>query len=247
MIKVRFEFHQDLTEKMLFEWYELLMEGNRYVRAGQWRADAAPMQMVSGAIGKEIVHFKALPSVRVPSEMTAFISWFNETCPGSAKEIRNPLIRSAITQLYLKSIHSFEDGNGRIGRALAEKVGHARLISFSSTVEEKKNEYYNALKNGQSSNEISDWLNYFTDTVYHAQLSSEQLINSTLQKVKFFDRFANVLNERQAKAISRMLAEGPAGFEGGMTAKKYMMITKASKATATRDLQGLVELGIFLP
>ncbi|MEB2783288.1 Fic family protein [Algoriphagus persicinus] len=252
MIKVRTDFTQELTEEVLFEWYEILMEGNRYVRTAQWRADTAPMQVVSGSIGKETIHFEAPPSAEVPAEMGSFISWFNKTAPGNSEEINNPLIRSAITHLYFESIHPFEDGNGRIGRALAEKalhqgLGHAALISLSETIEAKKNEYYDALKNGQSSNEISEWLDYFAETVYHAQLSAEQLINFTLQKVKFFDRFANVLNERQTKATNRMLAEGQAGFEGGMTAKKYIAITKASKATATRDLQGLTELGIFLP
>ena len=252
MIKVRSEYVQDLTEEMLFEWHELLMEGNRYVRAGKWRADSSPMQVVSGVIGKEIVHFEAPPSGRVPAEMAAFISWFNKTAPNKAETINNLLIRSAITHLYFESIHPFEDGNGRVGRALAEKalhqgLGHATLISLSSVIEEKKNEYYKALKSGQSSNEISDWLDYFADTVFDAQLSAEQLINFTLQKVKFFDRNKENLNERQTKVINRMLAEGPAGFEGGMTAKKYIAITKASKATATRDLQALVELGVFLP
>ncbi len=124
---------------------------------------------------------------------------------------------------------------------------HATLISHSSRIEAKKNEYYNALKNGQCSNEISAWLDYFANTVYHAQLSAEKLINFTLQKVKFFDHYKEDLNERQVKVIKGMLAEGPAGFEGGMTAKKYIAITKASKARATRDLQALVELGVFLP
>ncbi|WP_339757297.1 Fic family protein [Algoriphagus aquimarinus] len=252
MIKVRADYAQELTEEALFEWHELLMEGNRYVRAGQWRADTAPMQVVSGAMGKETVHFEAPPSARVPSEMTAFISWFNQTAPDKAEAINNPLIRSAITHLYFESVHPFEDGNGRIGRALAEKalhqgLGHATLISLSSTIEAKKKEYYDALKSGQSANEITDWLDYFADTVYHSQLSAERLINFTLQKVKFFDRYKNELNDRQVKAINRMLAEGPAGFEGGMTAKKFIAITKASKATATRDLQALAELGVFLP
>jgi Fic family protein len=252
MIKVRLEFAEDLTEKMLFEWHELLMEGNRYVRAGQWRVDSSPMQVVSGAIGKEIVHFEAPPSGRVPVEMAAFISWFNQTAPDNTDAINNPLIRSAITHLYFETIHPFEDGNGRIGRALAEKalhqgLGHDTLISLSSTIEAKKKEYYKALKDGQSSNEVSGWLDYFADTVFHAQLSAEQLINFTLQKVKFFDRYKEILNERQVKVINRMLAEGPAGFEGGMTAKKYIAITKTSKATATRDLQALAELGVFLP
>lgn len=252
MIQVRFSFAEPLSEAMLFEWHEMLMEGNRYIHAGQWRSDPEPMQVVSGALGKEKVHFEAPPSEKVPEEMGNFIQWFNETASGAANEISNPLIRSAITHLYFETIHPFEDGNGRIGRSLAEKalhqgLGHTTLISLSTAIEKEKNAYYGALKSAQSSNEISYWLEYFTETVLHAQGYATELIRFTLHKSKFFAKHQALLNERQMKVINRMLAEGPAGFEGGMTAKKYIAITKASKATATRDLQALTELGVFLP
>lgn len=252
MIHVRSSYAEPLSAAMLFEWHEMLMEGNRYIQAGQWRSGLEPMQVVSGALGKEKIHFEAPPSERVPDEMETFIDWFNDTAPSASNEITNPLVRSALTHLYFETIHPYEDGNGRIGRSLAEKVlhqglGHTTLISLSTAIEKEKNAYYGALKAAQSNNEISDWLEYFTDTVLQAQVYAIELILFTLQKSKFFAKHQFLLNERQVKAINRMLAEGPSGFEGGMTAKKYIAITKASKATATRDLQALAELGIFLP
>ncbi|MDO7172627.1 Fic family protein [Mariniflexile sp. AS56] len=155
-----------------------------------------------------------------------------------------------ISHLYFETIHPFEDGNGRIGRSIAEKalsqsVGYPLLLSLSATIEAKKKEYYNALKQGQSSNEITPWLEYFIDVILKSQDESESLIHFTLRKAKLFDHYESKLNERQLKAIKRMLEEGPKGFEGGMTAKKYMRITQTSKPTATRDLQKLVELKIF--
>ncbi|REG86410.1 Fic family protein [Algoriphagus antarcticus] len=252
MIHVRSSYAEPLNEAMLFDWHKMLMEGNRYIEAGQWRTDSEPMQVVSGALSKEKVHYEAPPSKRVPQEMEAFIKWFNTTAPNAVNEISSLLVRSAITHLYFETIHPFEDGNGRIGRALAEKalhqgLGHTTLISLSTAIEKEKNAYYGALKVAQSSNEISNWLEYFTDTVLQAQVYATELIQFTLLKSKFFAKHQSILTDRQSKAINRMLAEEPTGFEGGMTAKKYIAITKASKATATRDLQVLNELGIFLP
>lgn len=252
MIAVRTSYAKPLTEVDLFAWHEMLMEGNRYIEAGKWRTDSSQMQVVSGAIGKEIIHFEAPPSDRVGMEMDQFINWFNRTGPGQPEAISNPLIRSGISHLYFESIHPFEDGNGRIGRALAEKalhqgLGQPTLISLSNTIEKDKNGYYGALKKAQRSNEITSWLDYFADTVTQAQQDAERIIQFTLKKTKFFDLNRSRLNERQLKVISRMLEEGPDGFEGGMSAKKYMTITKASKPTATRDLQELRELGVFIP
>lgn len=252
MIAVRTSYAKPLTEVDLFAWHKMLMEGNRYIEAGKWRTDSSQMQVVSGAIGKEIIHFEAPPSDRVGMEMDQFINWFNRTGPGQLEAISNPLIRSGISHLYFESIHPFEDGNGRIGRALAEKalhqgLGQPTLISLSNTIEKDKNGYYGALKKAQRSNEITSWLDYFADTVTQAQQDAERIIQFTLKKTKFFDLNRSRLNERQLKVISRMLEEGPDGFEGGMSAKKYMAITKASKPTATRDLQELRELGVFIP
>jgi Fic family protein len=182
--------------------------------------------------------------------MEVFIVWFNQTAPGKSKAILNPLLRAGIAHLYFESIHPFEDGNGRIGRALVEKVihqvlDHPALISVSSVIEKEKSTYYSHLFKAQKSLDITDWLNYFGETILTAQTDSLKLIEFTLKKTRFFDCWKDEFNERQLKVIARMLAEGPSGFDGGMTAKKYMGITKASKATATRDLQQLAEIGVF--
>jgi Fic family protein len=181
----------------------------------------------------------------------AKITWFNETAPGGKKEIKKAPVRSAIAHLYFETIHPFEDGNGRIGRAIAEKalsqgIGRPVLLSLSKTIEEKKSAYYNALQKAQSSNEITEWINYFVRTVLSAQAEAEELIMFTLKKTQFFDRFKDHLSERQTKVIQRMLEEGPKGFEGGINAGKYSSITKASKATSTRDLQDLLKMGAIV-
>jgi len=161
-------------------------------------------------------------------------------------------VRSAIAHVYFETIHPFEDGNGRIGRALSEKaiyqgIGSPIPISLSKVIEADKSSYYQALQVAQRSNEITAWLIYFIDTILKAQDASEKEILFTLKKTKFFDRTKEQINTRQEKVLRRMLAAGPDGFQGGMNAKKYRSIAKTSKATATRDLQALVLLGIFIP
>jgi len=205
------------------------------------------MQVVSGAIGREKIHFEAPPSIKVKKEMRQFIQWFNDTAPGGKKEITKAPVRAAIAHLYFESIHPFEDGNGRIGRAIAEKafsqtIGRPVLMSLSQTIEADKKLYYKALENAQRSNEITEWITYFVHAIFKAQLKAKEMITFTLKKTKFLDRFKEQLNARQLKVIERMLRE-PDGFKGGMTAKKYTSITKVSKATATRDLQELTAFG----
>ena len=223
------------------------MEGSRGVQIGKWRSHKEPMQVISGAAGKEKIHFEAPPSRQVSSEMDRFIAWFNETAPGSKKQIKNALVRSAIAHLYFESIHPFEDGNGRIGRAVAEKalsqtLKRPVLLSLSKTIEANKRQYYSALEKGQLSNHISPWIKYFTETTFLAQKQARQLIDFTLKKAKFFDHFKDQFNERQLKVLKRMFDAGPEGFEGGMRAAKYMILAKTTKATATRDLQHLSEI-----
>lgn len=252
MLAVRNSFAAPLSDETLFEWHRLIMTGHRHVAAGQWRTHTEPMQVVSGAVGHEQVHFEAPPSSRIPEEMARFIQWFNETAPDGSKEIRKAAVRSALAHLYFESIHPFEDGNGRMGRALSEKVlsqglGRPALLSLSQAIEAKRNDYYDALKEGQQSNDITSWITWFVNIVLEAQAQAEELIDFTLRKTRLFDRVRDQLNDRQMQIIRRMLEEGPDGFEGGMSAKKYMTITGASKATATRDLQELVEKGIFAP
>jgi Fic family protein len=252
MVAVRNTFAAPLTEKTLFKWHEMLLGASKRINAGAWRKHAEPMQVISGAMGREKVHFEAPPSGRVAVEMRKFIKWFNDTAPGGKKEIKMAPIRSAIAHLYFESIHPFEDGNGRIGRAIAEKalsqtLGRPVMLSLSQTIEANKKMYYAALEKAQQSNEVTGWIKYFVPTIAEAQKQAQKLIVFTLKKAKFFDRYKNELNSRQLKAITKMMDAGPAGFEGGMTTKKYISITKTSKATATRDLQALADVGILNP
>ena len=250
MVDVRNSFAEKLTKEKLFEWHKMLLPASK-IKTGRWREHEEPMQVVSGAEGKQKIHFEAPPSEQVPGEMKLFIEWFNATAPGGSREIKKAAVRAAIAHLYFESIHPFEDGNGRIGRAIAEKalsqgLGRPVLMSLSKTIERNKKDYYQALEKAQKSNEITHWINYFVETIVAAQTESEKQIEFTLQKAKFFDRYKSQLNERQFKVIQRMLQEGPEGFEGGMSAGKYVSITKVSKATATRDLQDLLAMGVFV-
>lgn len=252
MVDVRQSFAAPLTQEQLFSWHTMLMSGSRHIQIGAWRSHSEPMQVISGAIGKERVHFEAPPSPRVAAEMEGFIEWFNTTAPGGEKEIKIAVVRSAIAHLYFESIHPFEDGNGRIGRAIAEKalsqtLGRPVLLSLSRTIEADKKSYYDALEDAQRSNHITKWVAYFAETSLLAQRQASQLVDFTLTKTKFLDRFKGQLNERQEKACLRMFQAGPDGFEGGMNATKYIAITQTSKATATRDLQQLAEIGALLP
>jgi Fic family protein len=217
------------------------------ITPGRWRAGNKPMQVISGAIGHVRIHFEAPPSGIVPLEMKRFIKWFNESAPGSEREIIKAPIRSAIAHLWFESIHPFEDGNGRIGRVIAEKalsqgIGRPLLLSLSKVIEPDRKEYYSELKKAQRSLEITSWINYFVRTVLNAQKEAEDEIEFTLKKVKFFDRFINLLNARQSTVLKRMLGEGAKCFQGGMNARKYAGICKVSKATATRDLQYLAAI-----
>ncbi len=250
VIDARKTFKEELSEKILFNWHEMIFPTATKIAIGTWRIHKEPMQVISGRLDKPTVHFEAPPSSLVSQEMIAFIEWFNNTAPSGSTPIKHAPIRSAIAHLYFVTIHPFEDGNGRIGRAIAEKallqtLGHPLLISLSASIESERNTYYEALKEAQKSNKINNWLIYFLDVILKAQISSKELIDFTLKKTKFFDTYKNQLNERQLKVLNRMLKEGSGGFKGGMTAKKYMRITTISKPTATRDLQKLHELGVF--
>jgi Fic family protein len=250
MVEVRQSFAKSLSEEDLFLWHKMIMKENRKINVGAWRKHTESMQVVSGAIGKEKVHFEAPPSRLMKQEMRKFIKWYNDTAPGGSKEIKKAPVRAAIAHLYFESIHPFEDGNGRIGRVIAEKalsqtVGRPLLISLSQTIEKNKKAYYSALQKAQSGNEITEWMKYFVQTTLMAQKLTKETITFILNKAAFIDQFREQLNARQFKIISKM-AEQLNSFKDGMTAKKYIAITKSSKATATRDLQELLELGAII-
>ena len=248
LVEVRNTWDVPLGTGILFDWHRMLMSGASDVAVGAWRSHEAPMQVVSGRIGKPRVHFEAPPSTRVPDEMDRFVRWFN----ASEQTLRHAPVRAAIAHLYFETIHPFEDGNGRIGRAIAEKalsqgLGRPALLSLSRSIESNKKAYYSALEQAQKSNEITGWTTYFVRLVLQAQQEAEAHIDFVLRKTRFFDRYKGQLEDRSLKVVRRMLDAGPDGFEGGMNARKYIALTRVSKATATRDLQALVELGVFTP
>ena len=251
MVTVRNSYSEKLTELKIKQWHKLLMEYSKRVNPGEYRTGNEPMQIVSGSLSKEIIHFEAPPSSQVPIEMEKFIKWYN-AFEIKATDIKNALIKTSISHLYFESIHPFEDGNGRIGRAIAEKclsesLNRPVLMSISSTIEQNKKRYYQSLKKAQSTLEITDWILYFSTLILESQKNAKQTVLFTLTKTKFIDQFNNQMNERQRKAVLKMFENGVAGFEGGMTAIKYISITKTSRATATRDLQDLTEKSILIP
>lgn len=251
MVEVRQQFKNPLTEELIKAWHKILFPDSRLIRGGHYRKGAEPMLIVSGRFGREIIHYEAPPSDRVPSEMEHFVTWYNQQLV-QLKDLKGGLIKTAIGHLYFESIHPFEDGNGRIGRAIAEKclsesLGRPLIMSLSTTIERNKKSYYDALKAAQQSLDITDWILYFTETILEAQKEAKEIIRFTLDKTKFLDKYKPALNERQMKVLLKILESGIDGFEGRMTAKKYMSITRTSKATATRDLQDLVDKGAFKP
>ena len=251
MVEVRRSFQEPISIGMLKYWHQLLMENSKQINAGEWRSGTEPMQVISGAYGKEIVHYEAPPSIQVSNEMLHFVDWFNSVEFGLGGDVAEAVLRAAIGHLYFESIHPFEDGNGRIGRALAEKalsfsLGRPVMLSLSKAIEKDRKRYYAELKKAQAGLEISEWIIYFASIILEAQKDAKVMVQFTLKKTLFFDRYKSQLNERQLKVINKMLASGADGFEGGMTAAKYMRIAKISKATATRDLQHMHEIGVLI-
>jgi Fic family protein len=246
MVDLYRNFEAPLTDELLFEWHRMLMNGRRDVREiGKYRTDESPMQVVSGLAHAPNVHFEAPPSRSLPREMKQFIGWFNRTTQKGDAPLQ-PLARAGIAHLYFVCVHPFEDGNGRIGRAIAEKtlsqaLSQSTLIALSHTINAKRKTYYEMLERSNKSNEITNWLIYFANTVLDAQRHAQQALDFLIAKTKYFDRFRGQFNDRQQKAVLRMFREGPAGFKGGLSAENYIRITGTSRSTATRDLQDLVQ------
>ena len=205
------------------------------------------MPVISGPDHKRVVHFEAPPPAHMQSEMTRFVAWFNDTAPDGTKPLP-ALTRAGIAHLYFVCIHPFEDGNGRIGRALAEKslaqnLGQPSLIALAYTIERKRNDYYASLERNNKETEITSWLEYFANTVLEAQNNTIRRVDFYVAKAKFYQKHRGTLNERQEKVIARIFREGIDGFKGGLSAENYISITGTSRATATRDLQDLIEKG----
>ena len=248
MVDIYKNFNTPLTHDTVFAWHKMLMTGDRHINVvGSYRTHPEPMQVVSNIAHEPRVHFEAPPSSKMKEEMDAFVKWFNETAPAANRPLP-PLTRAGIAHLYFVSIHPFEDGNGRIARALAEKslaqnLGHPTLIALAYTIERARKAYYDALERNNKDTAITDWLVYFANTILDAQATTMKRVDFYISKAKFYEKFRGAFNERQDKVIARMFREGIDGFKGGLSAENYITISKTSRATATRDLQDLVEKG----
>lgn len=246
MLDLYKNFNDPLTHETLFNWHLQLMNGRSDILIGEYRTHEDPMQVVSGSgdIYNPVIHYEAPPSHDVPKEMERFIEWFNST-----RQLP-PLLRAGIAHFYFLSIHPFEDGNGRVARALIEKsldqhLEYAGLLSTSTVIQENKNAYYNALETQNKHNQIDNWLVYFADTMLEAQKCTIKDMQFLVQKGHFFDKYRDQMNEYQSKVITRILKEGRNGFKGGLSRKNYVIIAKVSAATATRQLTDLLTKGIL--
>ena len=239
-----------LDESTLCSWHGMLMNGRRDLRdLGRYRTHKEPMQVVSDKAYDPTVHFEAPPSSQVRGEMDRFLEWFDRTAP-SGPEPLPALTRAGTAHLYFESIHPFEDGNGRIGRAISEKalaqgLGRPTLTALAATILARGRSYYDILEATNKRNEITDWLAWFAAIALEAQQRTQAQVEFLIDKAKLLDRLRGELNERQEKVLLRVLQEGPEGFKGGLSAGNYVSIAKTSPATARRDLAGLVEKGAF--
>jgi Fic family protein len=242
---------EPLSNEILFRWHRMLTSGRRDLTdLGRYRTGKEPMQVVSGRIGAQKVHFEAPPSKRVPSEMKRFISWFNQTTPQETKSLP-AITRAGIAHLYFESIHPFEDGNGRIGRAIAEKAmaqsfGQPLLVALATTILAHQKSYYEALERATKKIDLTEWLAWFAEIALEAQRRTIAQVEFLIAKTKLLDRLRDQINDRQQKALHRLFREGPSGFKGGLSASKYSTITGASPATTTRDLADLTDKGALI-
>ncbi|MEH6522483.1 Fic family protein [Sulfitobacter sp.] len=248
MVDVYSTYAEPLTHETLYRWHDMLLSHDRHLETvGAYRQHADAMQIVSGRLDRPTVHFEAPPSGQVPSEMDSYAVWFNKTAPGGSEPLP-PLTRAGLSHLYFESIHPFEDGNGRLGRALAEKalaqsIGQPSLIALAFTIERERKVYYDQLERHQKTLDVTPWLEWFAATVLTAQTVTLDRVGFFIGKAHFYDQHRDKFNERQAKGIARMFREGPEGFKGGLSAENYISLTGTSRATATRDLQDLTEMG----
>jgi Fic family protein len=250
MLDATQEFNEPLTKGRLFDWRGHLFPGVRTTsdkfRVGAWRNDShGLMQVVSGPIGRHKVHYVAPTANRLKNEMRQFLKWFD------GNEQEDPLLKAAIAHLWFVTIHPFEDGNGRIGRAIAEMClarsdGSAqRFYSMSSQILEERKDYYEVLEKIQAGSlDITEWLTWFLGCLDRAIEQSNQITNCALEKELFWKSLKQrrvSLNDRQTKVLNKLFS----GFEGKLTREKWMKMTKASSRTALRDIEELIAIGVI--
>lgn len=241
MVDLFVAMESPLSHDMLFDWHSQVVNGrNDLADVGRYRRGDDPMQIVSGPLSAPKVHFEAPPAARIADDMAVLIDSFN-AAP------RDPgVIRAGLFHLWFESIHPFEDGNGRIGRALIEKalgMPSGGILGMAPTLLRHRRDYYQALERASRTMDITDWLLWFAAKAIEAQRRTLSLIDFTLQKSRLLNAVRTQINFRQEKVLLRMLAEGPEGFRGGLSAANYQTIADTTSATATRDLADLVEMG----
>jgi Fic family protein len=249
MLDATQNYDQPLTTERLFGWHAALFptgySGMSKIIVGDWRDDRdGPMQVVSGAIGREKVHYQALPAPEVPGAMDVFLAWFND------KPAIDPVLVAAVSHLWFVTIHPFEDGNGRSARAIADMAlarsegTRQRFYSMSAQIRLERNAYYDTLERTQKGDlDITDWIAWFLACLDRAFDGAEETLAAVLRKADYWEAHApQAINDRQRRIVNALLD----GFEGKLTSSKYAKIAKASQDTATRDLNDLVAKGMLV-
>jgi Fic family protein len=242
-------FDQPLTAERLFSWHATLFPAGRSgmtgIRTGVWRDDSTgPMQVVSGPIGKEHVHFEAPAANRLAGEMASFLDWFDH------ESKLDPVLMAGLAHLWFVTIHPFDDGNGRIARAVADialarsENSPQRFYSMSSQIRQERNDYYDVLERTQKGTmDVTHWMEWFLGCLGRAIAAAHETLDAVLEKSRFWQHIRDVpLNERQRLILNRLLD----GFEGNLTSSKCATLTKCSQDTAHRDIQALVDRGVLV-
>jgi Fic family protein len=249
MLDATRHYDQPLTDERLFSWHASLFplgrSGMTRIRAGAWRNDSTgPMEVVSGPVGKERVHFQAPPAKRLDGEMKEFLDWFN------ANADTDPVLKAGLAHLWFVTIHPFDDGNGRIARAIADMAlarsenSPQRFYSMSAQIRQERGAYYEILEETQKGTlDITPWMEWFLGCLGRAIDGAQTTLGGVLAKARFWEAIAGVaINERQRLVLKRLLD----GFEGKLTTSKYAKLAKTSQDTALRDILPLVERGILV-
>ena len=251
MLDATRNYDKPLTVDRLFGWHSSLFPsgrtGMRRVRVGAWRDDSTgPMQVVSGPVGRERIHFEAPAAGRLDTEMDAFLEWFKG---GRAAADLDDVLRAGLAHLWFVTIHPFDDGNGRIARAIADMAlarsenSPQRFYSMSAQIRQERNDYYEILERTQKGTlDVTHWMEWFLECLGRAIDGAETTLSAVLRKARFWEANRDVtINERQRLMLNRLLD----GFEGNLTTSKWAAITKSSSDTALRDILDLVDRGML--
>jgi Fic family protein len=249
MIDATGRYDQPLNDERLFSWHASLFpdgsSGLRSITVGAYRDDRrGPMQVVSGPVGRERVHYEAPAAARLPGEMQRFFEWFN------GDRVTDPVLKAALAHLWFVNIHPFDDGNGRIARAIADMAlarseeGSQRFYSMSAQIRQERDDYYRMLeRTGKGTMDITPWMEWFLACLTRAIEGAQLTLSGVIAKARTWEKLRDVpLNERQRLMIHRLLD----GFEGKLTSSKWAVIAKTSPDTALRDIQQLVDRGVLI-